>query len=352
MSRLDVLVVDDSAVIREAMRELLEAQRMLVRTASDPVIAVRRIAERVPDVLLLDIEMPRMDGITFLRKLMSQHPIPTVVFSAIAAAGSRNAVEALAAGAVDVLEKPKIGDAGAWEATRVQFSETLRAAAAAHVGRARGDVAAPKRALRGPSAVQVTTGGRRRAVAVVGVSTGGPQALEKLLAGLTPGGVPLAIVQHMPAAFTGALAQRLDKGCCRHVREAAGGEVLAAGDVLVAPGDRHMELRRRGEEVTVVLRDGAPVGHHKPSVDVLFASSATYLGDACVGVLLTGMGADGARGLAALCEAGAATIAQDEATSVVFGMPREAILLGAAELVLPISTIGATIERLAAGGAR
>jgi two-component system chemotaxis response regulator CheB len=324
-----VLVVDDSAVVRKILTEKLAAQPdvEVVGTAPDPYIARDKILALQPDVLTLDIEMPRMDGLSFLRKLMKYRPMPVVILSSLSPQGSRMALEAIEAGAVDVMSKP--GGPYTVEDVELELVEKIRVAAKAKP-RVRQDTRpAP------PVAYKLDRGCRRQLVAV-GASTGGTEALRMLLEPLPPQTPPVVIVQHMPPGFTAAFAKRLDQLCRVKVREAADGERLASGTVLVAPGDYHMLLRRDDSGYAVALKKGPKVFHQRPSVDVLFQSAAEVAGSKAVGIILTGMGKDGALGLLQMRQAGAATLAQDESTSVVYGMPREAVRLGAADRVLPI----------------
>jgi two-component system, chemotaxis family, protein-glutamate methylesterase/glutaminase len=338
-----VLVVDDSAVVREILtRELSrDAEIEIVGAAPDPYVARDKIVLLKPDVVTLDLEMPRMDGIAFLRKLMRYYPLPVIVVSSLTAQGSAMALEALEAGAVDVLCKPGASH------TVAQLTEELtrKVKAAAHA-RVRPIVPRPRPTAETPSLAMTET---TQKVIAIGASTGGTQALQEVLGSLpadTPG---ILVVQHMPETFTRSLAERLDKTCAVRVREASDGDTLTAGRVLIAPGNRHMVLRRSGASYHVSVKSGPLVNHHRPSVDVLFRSVAQYAGANAIGVIMTGMGADGAEGLRLMREAGARTIAQDEASCVVFGMPREAINRGAAMHVLPLESIGHGIITLASG---
>lgn len=329
MSPIRVLVVDDSAVVRKILSEKLATRPdvEVVGAAPDPYIARDKILALKPDVLTLDIEMPRMDGLSFLRKLMKYHPMPVVILSSLSPQGSRKALEAIEAGAVDVMGKP--GGPYSVEDVELELAEKIRVAARAKP-RARQQMRpAP------PVACKLDRGYHRHLVAV-GASTGGTEALRMILEPLPPQMPPVVVVQHMPPGFTAAFAKRLDELCQVKVREAADGERLAPGTVLVAPGDYHMLLRRDGSGYAVSLKKGPKVFHQRPSVDVLFQSAAEVAGSKAVGIILTGMGKDGAFGLLRMRQAGATTLAQDESTSVVYGMPREAARLGAADKVLAI----------------
>jgi two-component system, chemotaxis family, protein-glutamate methylesterase/glutaminase len=345
-----VLVVDDSAVMRQFMAALVGSQPDLVAsTAADPILALAKIERDRPDVILLDLEMPRMDGLAFLRQLMRDDPIPVVVCSSHAQSGTAKALAALDEGALEVVAKPASGLRAFLEESAESLLETLRGASQARLPlRRRGTPAAAREAPARPAAPR---GAAPEAVAArppgspwgrlvaIGASTGGPEALRVLLGALPADCPPLLIVQHMPQAFTGAFARRLDEICPIEVAEATSGAEVLPGRALIARGDRHLVLVREGRRLLVKLSAEPPVNHHRPSVDVLFSSVAAVAGAGAVGVLLTGMGADGAAGLLAMRQAGARTLAQDEATSVVYGMPREALALGAVEEVAPIDLL-------------
>lgn len=343
---LTVLVVDDSAVVREIMVSLLSLEQgMTVFTASDPLIAMEKMRGRRPNVILLDLEMPRMDGLSFLRKVMADDPIPVVVCSGLAGQGTEAALRALEEGAVEVLAKPKLGVRDFLHESAVMLIDTVRGAAKARL-RARGPTPSPPPrtetadALLPPpkrSALTVTSD----KVVAIGASTGGTEALRIVLEAMPLNAPGLVVVQHMPEGFTAAFAQRLNQTCQIEVKEAAHGDWVREGRALVAPGNRHTVLVRSGAHYTVEVTDGPLVSRHRPSVDVLFRSVAQAAGPNAVGVILTGMGNDGATGLLEMKQAGAATIAQDEATCVVFGMPKEAIVRGAVDAVTPLAQIPA-----------
>jgi two-component system chemotaxis response regulator CheB len=332
---INVLVVDDSAVVRRILSQELSAAGdiRVVATAPDPFVARDKIIEYRPDVMTLDVEMPRMDGITFLRKVMRYHPLPTIIVSSLTEHGSAMALEALSAGAIDVIAKPDsahtLGDIAD------QIIDRVRAASIAGFEK----MTALRKRLDSSPVDSCALAKTTNRIIAVGASTGGTVAIEYLLRQMPPGAPGIAVVQHMPEKFTRAFAERLDNICEIEVREAADGDSLAPGLALIAPGNFHMLVTRSGAHYCVRLKDGPPVYHQRPSVEVLFNSAARYAGANAVGVLLTGMGADGAAGLLAMKQAGARTIAQDEKTCVVFGMPGEAVKLGAAEYVLPIDTI-------------
>jgi two-component system chemotaxis response regulator CheB len=333
-----VLVVDDSALVRRILSDELSrfADIQVVGTAADPYVARDRIVELAPDVLTLDVEMPRMDGLSFLAKLMKHHPIPVVVVSSLTPENSDNALRALQLGAVEVIPKPgsqfTVPDVGR------RLVRALRAAAVAKVSRpapARpaGEAAPPPL----PTTLQTT-----HKIIGIGASTGGTQAIERVLMAMPPNAPGIAIVQHMPAGFTTSFAQRLDGICPMAVREARDGDTLVPGLALVAPGGFHLLVRRSGARYVASVKEGPSVNRHKPSVDVLFRSLARHAGRNAVGIILTGMGADGAKGLLEMRQAGSFTLAQDEGSSVVYGMPRAAFEMGAAAQVSPLNEIAET----------
>ncbi len=343
---LHVLAIDDSAVVRQALSQILGRAGMAVTTANDPIIAMEKMRRERPDVIVLDLEMPRMDGLTFLHKLMAEDPLPVVVCSGLAYPGSEIAVRALEEGALDVVSKPRLGVKGFLEESADRIVHVVRAAAEARVRRrtprSNGELrlaAAAARAVRPPPTIQRTT----HKVVVIGASTGGTEALRTMLEAMPPDAPGIAIVQHMPEVFTAHFAKRLALTCRIEVKEAAQDDRLVSGRALVAPGNRHLAVRRSGALYVVDVIDGPPVSLHRPSVDVLFRSAARACGENAVGVLLTGMGSDGADGLSEMKRAGARTIAQDAATSVVFGMPKEAIARGCVDEVLPIERIARTV---------
>lgn len=352
---IKVFVVDDSAVVRQTLQHLLkdDAEFELLGSAPNPVLAGPMIRKLRPDVLLLDIEMPGMDGLTFLRQLMGESPIPTVICSTLSTEGSRYALDALSAGAVAVVAKPRLGLKQFLEDSRRELTQALKlaarsrpraAAAASHVSSAAGGGSAPR-----PSAPALHGLSVNKPV-VLGSSTGGTQAIEQVLLALPADSPGIAIVQHMPEKFTAMYAQRLDTVCAVRVREARDGDRLERGVVLIAPGGRHMQLRKAGGQYYAVVMDGPPVNRHKPSVDVLFRSAAECAGRDALAIILTGMGDDGARGMKALHDKGARTIAQNEESCVVFGMPKEAIAIGAVDEVMPLPNVAAAILAFDARG--
>jgi two-component system chemotaxis response regulator CheB len=337
-----VLIVDDSAIVRKILSKQLDAHPSIevIATAPDPYIARDKIVTLNPDVLILDVEMPRMDGVTFLKKLMKYHPMPVIIFSSLTPQGSKTAVEALASGAVEVLAKPgpsySVGDACK------QLCQTILAIPKGSFPKPVSTPAAPA-APAEPAHLLETT----HKIIAIGASTGGVQALTCVLSSMPADSPGTLVVQHMPAQFTRSFAERLNETCAVQVKEAADGDHIIPGRVLIAPGGYHMVLQRSGASYYVAIKDGPAVCHQKPSVEVLFNSVAKYAGANAVGAILTGMGNDGAKGLLALKEAGAHTIAQDEATCVVFGMPREAIRLNAAEAIIPLEKISAALIQFA-----
>ena len=335
--KIRVLIVDDSAIVRKVLFDALaeEADLEVVGTAPDPYVARDKIIALAPDVLTLDIEMPRMDGLTFLRKLMHHHPMPVIVISSLGQASCRAALEALRLGAVEVLAKP--GGPYSVGELRLSLANKIRAAAAARL-RSSAPISAPPAPQTEPA--QPASG---VSVIAIGASTGGTEAVREVMLRMPAASPGIVIVQHIPPVFSLAFANRLNEICPMEVREAVDGDEVRRGLALIAPGDRHMMLKKAGAGYRVVVKDGPRVCYQRPSVDVLFASVAENAGAGAVGILLTGMGADGAQGMLRMKQAGARTIAQDEATCVVFGMPREAIRLGAAGRVLPLLRIPSAI---------
>jgi two-component system chemotaxis response regulator CheB len=332
-----VLIVDDSAIVRRVLTDMLSGQPDIevIATAPDPYVARDKILELKPDVLTLDLEMPRMDGISFLRRLMHFHPLPVVVISSIAESGSEVALEALRLGAVDVLAKP--GGPYSVEDLGERVVDSVRAAARARVKSRR-----KEEATHAPVSFE-NLHFSSNALVGIGASTGGVEAIHDVLVQLPTNFPPILVVQHLPRAFSRSLVEQLNRTCALEVKEAQETNELLPGHVLIAPGERHMEVRYEGAKRAAVLSCTPPVNRHRPSVDVLFRSMAKAGARNSVGVLLTGMGSDGAEGLLAMRQGGAATIAQDRKSSVVYGMPAEAARLGAAEVVLPLKDIASGI---------
>lgn len=351
--KIRVLIVDDSAVVRETMADLINSDPELevMGTAADPFAAAAMLRDERPDVITLDVEMPKMDGITFLRRLMAQHPIPVLMCSSLMGPQSDTLHEAMAAGAVDVICKPNVGVKAFLEESRTRLCDQIKAASRAKLSALRQPLVAEAKlsadVILPPSRARAATCTGEILVAV-GASTGGTEALRVFLQGFQADCPPIIVVQHMPGAFTAAFAHRLDKICPMSVREAKSGDKLSRGLALIAQGDHHLLLRRAGSGYAIDLREGPLVSRHRPSVDVLFRSVAQAAGDRAIGVILTGMGDDGSRGLKEMRDAGATTIGQDEASCVVYGMPFEAKKNGAVERELPLSQIAAAINQLLA----
>jgi two-component system, chemotaxis family, protein-glutamate methylesterase/glutaminase len=360
MKTIRVLIVDDSATVRQTLKEILESDPAIevMATASDPYVAVERIKHEVPDVITLDVEMPRMDGLTFLDKLMRQCPVPVVVCSTLTERNSATALAALEKGAVEIITKPKLGTKQFLEESRIRICDAVKSAALVrvkplHTRTTAPVVVAPKLTadamLEKPSSnamIQTT-----EKIVAIGASTGGTEALRVFLEALPADAPGVLIVQHMPEKFTASFAERLNTLCRVTVKEAEDGDSVIRGQALIAPGNKHLLLKRSGARYYVEVRDGPLVSRHRPSVDVFFRSTARYAGRNAVGVIMTGMGDDGARGLLEMKEAGAYSIAQDEESCVVFGMPAEALKLGAVDKVMPLSQIAAKVVGLCRSGA-
>ena len=340
--KIKVLIVDDSAIVRKIFSEELSkyADIEVVGVAPDPYVARDKIVVLNPDVITLDVEMPRMDGLTFLRKLMKHYPIPTIIVSSLTPKGGKMTLEAFDIGAVEVIAKPgssySVGDMSA------QLAEKIRAAARVKMVKRGGSTETTATRIEPIRALTETT----NKVIAIGASTGGTEALKAVLTRMPPNSPGIVVVQHMPANFTTAFAERLNGICQLTVKEAQDNDSVTTGTALIAPGNFHMILRRSGARYYVEVKTGPMVHHQRPAVDVLFKSTAKYAGANAIGVILTGMGADGAEGLLEMKNAGAGTIAQDEKTCVVFGMPKEAIKLGAADKVLPLDHIASEIVRM------
>jgi two-component system chemotaxis response regulator CheB len=342
--RIRVLIVDDSALVRQTIRDIINADPELtvIGTAANPFIAAEQIRHEIPDVITLDVEMPLMDGITFLQKIMSQHPIPVVICSSLAEKGSETALKALEYGAIEIIQKPRLGTKNFLEESRIRICDAIKAANLArprHIAQmqkippklsADAVIAKPL-----PTAMIQTT----EKVIVIGASTGGTEAIRLFLEELPQDASGIVIVQHMPEHFTASFARHLNEICRISVKEAQDGDTVMPGRALIAPGNLHTLLKRSGARYYVEVRPGPLVCRHRPSVDVLFRSAARYAGKNAVAVIMTGMGDDGANGMLELKNAGAYTIAQDEASCVVFGMPHEAIVRGAVNKIVPLEGI-------------
>ncbi len=353
---IQVMLIDDSAVVRQTLAEVLSGEDdiTVIETASDPYDAVEKLKKCVPDVIILDIEMPRMDGLTFLRKLMSQHPLPVIICSSKAEEGSNNVFQAMQFGAVDIIQKPKVGTKQFIEESRVMISDAVRAAHMTRVKKIAPSVqhVSPKLSadvILPPVSHHAVSIETTECVVAIGASTGGTEALREFLEQLPIDCPGMVIVQHMPEHFTAAFAARLDGICAVNVKEAENNDSVLRGRVLIAPGNRHLLLKRSGARYYVEVKDGPLVSRHRPSVDVLFRSTARYAGKNAIGVIMTGMGDDGAKGLLEMKEAGAVTVAQDEASCVVFGMPKEAIKLGAVDSVVTLREIAPLVIRKSQG---
>ncbi len=349
MKKIKVLLVDDSAVVRQVLQAILddEPDIEVIGVASDPIFAMEKLKHAWPDVIVLDVEMPRMDGITFLRQIMAEHPTPVVICSTLTEKGAATSMQALAAGAVEIITKPKIGLKSFLQESSDQLVQAVRAAAQANVGRLGllgSDTNNPVPAKLSADAILPAGSSHAMAqtterIVAIGTSTGGTQALEAILTALPRVCPGIVIVQHMPEKFTASFAERLNGLCQIEVREAKNNDRVIPGLALIAPGGKHMLLKRSGAYYHVDVVDGPLVNRHRPSADVLFRSVAKFAGKNATGIIMTGMGDDGARGLKEMLDAGANTVAQDEASCVVFGMPKEAIKLGAAKKIVPLNEI-------------
>ena len=354
MSRIKVMVVDDSAVVRQVMTELLSADAGIevIAAVADPLLAIERMRQHWPDVFVLDVEMPRMDGITFLKKIMQERPTPVVICSTLTEKGAQTTMEALAAGAVTIITKPKLGLKDFLKDASDDLISAVKAAAGAKVKRLEVRAGTPPvpthrpknsaDAILAPPSGSAMTRTTERVVAI-GTSTGGTQALEEVLTRLPRVSPGIVIVQHMPEAFTAAFSARLDSLSEIEVKEAKNNDRVIQGRALIAPGGKHMLLKRSGAQYVVEVVDGPLVNRHRPSVDVLFRSVAKCAGVNALGIIMTGMGDDGAAGLLEMRNAGARTLAQDEASCVVYGMPKEAVKRGGVERSVPLSAIGKEI---------
>lgn len=352
--RIKVLIVDDSAVVRQTLKDILSSDPEIevVGAAADPFLAADKINADRPDVITLDVEMPRMDGITFLRKLMAQYPIPVVMCSSLTEKGAETTFKAMQYGAVEIINKPRLGASSFLKESSVLICDAVKAAAQARVRKLSferteiepkltADAILSKGKMSVPEAIKTT-----ERVVVIGASTGGTEALRYYLEAMPHDAPGTVIVQHMPEHFTKAFARRLDEGCRMTVKEAADGDSVIPGRALIAPGNRHMLLKRSGARYYVEIKDGPLVSRHRPSVDVLFRSAARYAGKNAIGLIMTGMGDDGARGMKEMKDAGAYNFAQDEASCVVFGMPKEAIRYGGVDQTLSLEHIPSAVMKL------
>ncbi len=343
--KIKVLVIDDSALARQSIVSILSSDHEIeiIGTAVDPYHAVNIIKNNLPDVITLDVEMPRMDGITFLKKVMSQHPIPVIIISSLTNAGTETALKALESGAIEILNKPKFENEEKWEEYKMIYCDVVKAAAMTNVKRRVTVDLEKKEKLSADAIIEPQKNNSllktTEKVIAVGASTGGTEAIRHFLESMPVDCPGIVIVQHMPEVFTRAFAKRLDTLCKISVKEAEDGDKVLPGQALIAPGNYHMILKRSGAMYYVKIKKGPFVNRHRPSVDVLFRSTAYNAGKNCIGIILTGMGDDGARGMLEMKNAGAYTIAQDEKSCVVFGMPKEAIKLGGVSRVLSLEQI-------------
>ncbi|MDY6801860.1 MAG: chemotaxis response regulator protein-glutamate methylesterase [Bacteroidota bacterium] len=354
-AKIKVLIVDDSAVVRQNLTEIINSDSELevMATASDPYIAAKKIKNEAPDVITLDIEMPKMDGLTFLKKIMSQHPIPVVIISSLTAKGTETGLKALEYGALEIITKPNMYTKEFILESKLRICEAIKAAAHAKIKRRNVTslpiYVEPKYTADAiiPPAFKHSMIKTTEKVVVVGASTGGTEALTEFLTALPPDSPGIVIVQHMPEKFTTSFANRLNDICYITVKEAENNDTIIRGKALIAPGNYHTLVKRSGARYFVEVKEGPLVNRHRPSVDVLFRSTARYAGANSVGLIMTGMGDDGAKGLLEMKEAGAKTIAQDEKTCVVFGMPKEAIKIGAVDKIIPLGQMASFMLKAA-----
>ncbi|MCP4392153.1 MAG: chemotaxis response regulator protein-glutamate methylesterase [Gammaproteobacteria bacterium] len=351
MKKIKVMLVDDSAVVRSTLSDVLSSdpEIEIMATAADPYIAAKKLHKEVPDVMVLDVEMPRMDGITFLQKIMTQNPMPVIICSTLVETGSETTIKALEYGAVSIIKKPRVSTRQFLEEARVQLTDAVKGAARARLSRLR-----PRTTLAEPKltadAILSSPGGRAMAkttekIIVIGASTGGTEAVRQILEALPQDSPGIVVIQHMPEGFTSSFAKRLNDLCRINVKEAEDGDSVLRGHALIGPGNKHSLLKRSGARYYVEVRDGPLVARHRPSVDVLFRSATRYAGNNAVGVILTGMGDDGAAGMKEMFDAGAYTIGQDEDSCVVYGMPKAASDRGGVVKVLPLDQIARGILR-------
>ncbi len=333
--KIKVMLVDDSAVVRQTLTEVLGSDKEIevIAACHDPYVAATKLRECVPDVMVLDVEMPRMDGITFLQKIMSQHPIPVIICSTLVGKGAGTTIKALEYGAVDILQKPTIGTKKFLQEAKIQLTDAIKAAARASVKKIA--IRRPEESLKKLTADAVLDAGRVGAmtattdkIIVIGASTGGTEAIREILTTMPQNSPGIVVVQHMPQGFTASFAERLNEQCLINVKEASDGDSVLRGHALIAPGNFHTLVKRSGARYYVEVKEGPLVSRHRPSVDVLFRSAARYGGANVIGAILTGMGDDGANGMKEMLDAGAYTIAQNEKTCVVYGMPAVAVERG------------------------
>ncbi|MDA3778725.1 MAG: chemotaxis response regulator protein-glutamate methylesterase [Bacteroidales bacterium] len=354
MKKIRVLIVDDSALVRQSIVDIINSDSALevMATASDPFIAAKKMKIETPDVITLDIEMPKMNGLVFLSKIMNQHPIPVVIISSLTDKATSAGMKALDLGAIEVIKKPQLINKQFFNDSKIQICDAIKAANISKLKRKNikyiSEAVEPKYSadaiLSLPAKPELGT--KTEKIIVIGASTGGTEAIANILKKMPADSPGIVIVQHMPEKFTYSFAMRLNQICNLNVKEAEDGDVVHKGQVLIAPGNFHILIKNRAREYYIKVKSGPLVNRHRPSVDVLFRSAAKYAGKNAVGILLTGMGDDGARGLKELHDTGAKTIAQDEKSAVVFGMPKEAIKLNAADKILGLDEIPDNIIRL------
>ncbi len=350
--KIKILIVDDSALARRRLTEIFNSDQRLevIATAADPYIAAQKINKNLPDVITLDLEMPHMDGLSFLKKIMEQHPIPVVVISSHAPEGSLKAMRAFELGALEVITKPKILSNNDLREFQIKACDSVKAAFLAKgkggVPYARTAAKISSSAVISPRTIEKLQTRTHKKIVVVGASTGGTVALETFLKQLPENFPGIVIVQHMPENFTRSFAERLNKNCAMKVAEAKNGDIISSGHVFIAPGNEHLLVKFNGKNYYIVVKKGPLVNRHRPSVDVLFRSAARYAGKNAIGIIMTGMGDDGAKGLLEMKMSGAKTIAQNKDSCVVFGMPREAIRLGGVDEIVPLDRIAETVVKL------
>ena len=355
MKKIKVMIVDDSALARQTLLNILslDPEIKVIATAADPLFAARKIATEKPDVITLDLEMPRMNGLTFLKKLMSYQPIPVVIISSLTTKGAEASIHALEYGAIEVITKPRVATREFFEESRIQICDAVKAAAEAKIkivtSVANVNIMLPKLSADSvislpqiPVSIKETTD----KLIIIGASTGGTSAIQGFLERMPPDCPGIVIVQHMPELFTRSFADRLNAICSITVKEGVHGDIITPGKAIIAPGNKHLMIRKTGARYCVEINEGPLVNRHRPSVDVLFRSAAKFAGPNAVGIIMTGMGDDGAKGLLEMKQSGAYTIAQDEASCVVFGMPKVAISLGASNIVLPLDKIAGHVCQL------
>ena len=350
--KIKVLIVDDSSVVRQTLSAIIDEQDdlMVIGTAADPYIAVDKMRTQAPDVITLDVEMPKMDGLTFLKKIMSQHPIPVVMCSSLTEKNCETTMKAMEYGAVDIITKPQMGVKQFFEDFKVTICDSIRGAAMSNIKARKFAARPPQKKLTADAVLDKPNGKSMlkttEKIVLVGASTGGTEALRVFLEALPVDSPGIVIVQHMPEKFTASFAERLNQTCAVNIKEAENNDTVLQGRVLVAPGGYHTLIKRSGARYYVEVKQGPLVSRHRPSVDVLFRSGAKYVGKNAVGVIMTGMGDDGAHGMKEMKDAGAYNIAQDEQSCVVYGMPKEAVKLGAVDITVSLDNIALKIVQL------